>query len=43
MLRSKTLNNAKVITFKCLKNPFNSSYKFIIMKDGKLISKGAGE
>ncbi|KIM06051.1 MAG: hypothetical protein KN64_00670 [Sulfurovum sp. AS07-7] len=30
-------------TFKCFKNPLNSSYKFIIMKDGKLIGKGAGE
>jgi len=42
-LQNQAMTKINEFTFKCFKNPFNSSYKFIIMKDGKLISKGAGE
>lgn len=40
-LQNQATAKINEFTFKCFKNPFNSSYKFIIMKDGKLISKGA--
>jgi len=42
-LQNQAVAKINEFTFKCFKNPLNSSYKFIIMKDGKLIGKGAGE
>jgi len=37
-LQNQTITEINEFTFKCLKNPLNNSYKFVVLKDGKLIN-----
>jgi len=42
-LQNQATAKINEFTFKCFKNPLNNNYKFVVLKDGKLITRGAGE